>query len=140
MPNFKTIQEALKYAEKQAQLALKQKVAQKVVEMGKESVQENFYDEYISPAKDPYQRTGQTKEDWSITDKGESVEIKSERKGEDGIYIAEKAAYGTGWWQPDLYGWSNERDFVTPVKEELASGKLRQMMKEELRKQGLDVR
>jgi hypothetical protein len=82
---FKNLNELNKYLKREIENSLRQDVAPKVIEVGKEHVQSDVYDVY---APKEYERTGKLKESFKQKNIPNGVEIENKRK-DKGRYIPE---------------------------------------------------
>lgn len=138
---FKSMKELEAYINKQAKLAMSKNnsnTANLVVETGKEKVQSEVYDVY-----DPkqYERTGQLKESWNVTETEGGIAVENVRHDEEtGKNVAYTVEYGEGYDYDFEYS-NKPRRFTEAAREELrGSKKLKDALAKDLRDSGFDVR
>jgi hypothetical protein len=152
--DFKSFKELEKYINQITKKVIQQddtNVKNVVVHELIESIEDNVYDAYDSPAKNPYERQksrgGLTDPDnFRIEPTAEGVAISSSRKGNgrynDNIDVAEIISGYEDYSVEDIwgYGYEEPREFVEPAREKLRNSKrLQKALMLDLKNAGLDV-
>jgi hypothetical protein len=142
---FKNLTELNKYLKKEIENSLRQDVAPKVIEVGKEHVQSDVYDVY-QPKE--YERTGKLKESFKQKNIPNGVEIENKRK-DKGRYIPEIIEEGhdnstQGYEHPAYYrdgdNFTQPRPFIKNTVLEVENRNLHtEELKKSLRNKGMDV-
>lgn len=140
----KNMQELAKQIEAMAIKAMQRSnsaTSRAVIETGKQHVQSDVYNAYTPNPNSPnsYQRTGELKESWEVEPTSNGISISNTRE-DDGRYIPEIIESGQGY-QYDFEYNGKARPFIENAREELRnSNKLSEAFKQDLRKQGLNVK
>jgi hypothetical protein len=142
---FKNLTELNKYIQKEINNSLRQDVAKKVIEIGKEHVQKDVYDVY---APKVYERTGKLKESFKKKNIPEGVEIENKRT-DKGRYIPEVIEYGhagseQGYEHPAYYpngdNFIQPRPFIENTADEIETKNIHvEELKKSLKSKGIDV-
>lgn len=153
--DFTNMKDLFKYLEQQAKLTLQQdesNVKNVVVTEFIESIEENIYDAYHSPATaNPYKRQRERdglidRDNFRIEPTSDGVAISSSRQGVDGngntIDVMEVLEGNAPWGVEDVwgYGFSEPRHAVEPVRDKLRNSRhLTQAMKLDLKNKGFRI-
>lgn len=136
MATFKNFKELERHLQRKIESALKTEVAETAVKTMKEKVQEEVYDAYPNPVE--YERTGRLKSDIDVeVVNSDTIAIQNVRQDDD-RYVAEIVESGQGYEYSFEYS-GVPRPFTEETRQELLeTDKLKQSMREGLKRQGVD--
>lgn len=135
---FKDLDSLYKYIEEEAENIIQNQVANKIIEVIQDHVQEDVYNQY-KPKR--YERTGKLKKDIVKMNITKGVTIYPNRM-EDGKYIPDIIETGEGYKYPDKYnyGYGKPRPFVRETIKDLKQNEQHiKVFIQEIEKKGFKV-